>query len=57
MKATTTEGSLLFNASLYTSDNKNISKVITILNNNMYHVEKIEKVHQTNTLLIAKLSD
>ena len=56
MKATTTKGSLLFNASLHKSDNKKLSNIITQLNNNNYQVEKIEKVNKTNTLLIAKLS-
>ena len=51
------KGSILFNASLYESDNKKLSNIITQLNNNKYQVEKIEKVNQTNTLLVAKLPD
>jgi len=56
IKAIGSRGNILFNASLHISDDKKLSNIITLLNNNKYQVEKMKKVNQTNTLLIAKSS-
>ncbi len=54
MNTIATNGTILFNASLHKSDDKKLSNIITLLNKNKYEIKKIEKVNQTNTLLIAK---
>jgi len=49
--------SILFNASLEANTNDNISNIISLLKENKYHVEKLEKVNQTNTLVIANIKN
>lgn len=51
------EKSILFNASLEADSNDNILTIISLLKENKYDVEKLEKVNQTNTLVIAKLKN
>ncbi len=53
IKATTNKGSVLFNASLHISDDKNLSKIISFLNKDSFATQKLENVNLTNTLLIA----
>ena len=55
MRAIAVNGTILFNASLHKTDNDKLSDIILLLKKNNYTIEKIEKVDQTNTLLIAKL--
>ena len=47
--------SILFNASLEAETNDKISTIISLSKEHNYHVEKLEKVNRTNTLVIAKL--
>jgi predicted membrane-bound spermidine synthase len=49
--------SILFNASLEANTNDKISTIISLLKENKYHVEKLEKVNQTNTLVIANIKN
>ena len=49
--------SILFNASLDTNTNDKISCIISLLKKNSYHVEKLEKVNETNTLVIATIKN
>ena len=51
--ATTNKGSILFNASLHSSDDKNLSDVSTLLHKNKFQLQKLKNVNKTNTLLIA----
>lgn len=56
VKANSSKGSILFNASLDTDDNNNLIKLKELLTDNQYEIEQINKVEGTNTLLIAKSS-
>jgi predicted membrane-bound spermidine synthase len=49
--------SILFNASTEANANDNISTIISLLKEHKYHVEKFEKVNQTNTLVIANIKN
>ncbi len=53
-KAVSKKGSILFNASLYKTEDKKLAKIIAFLHKHGFQTEKIEKVNNTNTLLIAK---
>ena len=53
IKATTNKGSILFNASLHSSDDKKLSDVSTLLHKNKFQLQKLKNVNKTNTLLIA----
>ena len=44
---------ILFNASLDSSTNDKISAIISLLKNHNFKVQKLEKVNETNTLVIA----
>jgi len=57
IKATSQNGSVLFNASLHKNDDKKLSKVTVLLKKNNYAIQKLENVNQTNTLLIAESSN
>ena len=54
VKANSSKGSILFNASLDTDDNNNLINLKQLLTDNQYKIEQINKVEGTNTLLIAK---
>ena len=54
VKANSSKGSILFNASLDTDDNNNLINLKQLLTDNQYEIELIKKVEGTNTLLIAK---
>ena len=56
VKANSSKGSILFNASLDTDDNNNLINLKQLLIDNQYEIEQINKVEGTNTLLIAKSS-
>ena len=47
-------GSILFNASLQDDNDKKVSELISNLHTNNYKIQKLEKVNNTNTLLIAE---
>ena len=53
VKANSSKGSILFNASLDTDDNNNLKNLKQLLTDNQYEIEQINKVEGTNTLLIA----
>jgi len=53
VKATATNGSILFNASLEKSRNNDLEQVIDFLKSNLYQTQIFEKVNGINTLVIA----
>lgn len=54
LTACSTNGSILFNASVKPSNNNAINDVIDFLKTHMYNTEVYEKVNGTNTLIIAR---
>lgn len=54
IKASATNGSLIFNASVEKTKNNALNTVIDFLKTQFYTAEVYEKVNQTNTLIIAK---
>lgn len=54
LKASSTNGAILFNASLAKSKSKALNEVIEFLKSHMYHTEVFEKVNATNTLILSK---
>jgi len=54
VKANSSKGSILFNASLQSSNDKTLSEITSFLSNKKYNTEQFNKVNGTNTLLIAK---
>ncbi|HUH27224.1 fused MFS/spermidine synthase [Gelidibacter sp.] len=54
LKASSTNGAILFNASLAKSKSNALIKVIEFLKSRMYHTEVFEKVNATNTLILSK---
>jgi len=57
LKSTNQKGSILFNASLNNSDDNKLTSITKLLKRNNFEIEKLEKVNQTNTLVIAKSSN
>ena len=57
VKANSSKGSILFNASLQSNNDKSLSEITSFLLNNRYKTEQLNKVNGTNTLLIAKSSN
>lgn len=54
IKANSSKGIILFNASLQTDDDNNIQDIKSLLLASNYKTEQLNKVEGTNTLLIAK---
>lgn len=54
IKASTTNGAIIFNASLEKTKSNALNIVIDVLKTKFYKTEVYEKVNQTNTLIIAK---
>ena len=54
IKASSTNGAILFNASLAKSKSNALNEVIEFLKSHMYHTEVFEKVNATNTLILSK---
>lgn len=54
IKASSTNGAILFNASLEKSKSNALNEVIEFLKSHMYHTEVFEKVNGTNTLILSK---
>ncbi|RXJ52682.1 spermidine synthase [Gelidibacter gilvus] len=54
IKASSTNGTILFNASLAKSKSNALNEVIEFLKSHMYHTEVFEKVNATNTLILSK---
>lgn len=54
LKASSTNGAILFNASLAKSKSNALNEVIEFLKSHMYHTEVFEKVNATNTLILSK---
>lgn len=54
VKANSPKGNIIFNASLQSNNDNNLSGIISYLENNKYQTQKFKKVNETNTLLIAK---
>lgn len=50
------KGQLLFNAALEEKDKKHLDKLVKLLQKKQFKVERIEKVNQANTLILAKQS-
>ena len=51
-----TSKSMLFNASLENSKNDKITSIISLLSTHNFEIEKLEKVKDTNTLVIATIN-
>lgn len=47
-------GAILFNASLHVQDAKKLDSVTNLIENESFKIKRMDKVNQTNTLLIAK---
>ena len=47
-------GNILFNGSLKDDNDQKLLGIMSHLDSNYYHIEKLEKVNGTNTLIIAK---
>lgn len=56
IKANSSTGNILFNASLNSDNNDYISEITMFLKSKNYKLELLQKVNGTNTLLIAKLT-
>ncbi|MGJ8591274.1 MAG: fused MFS/spermidine synthase [Aquaticitalea sp.] len=54
LKASSTNGTVLFNASLEKSKSKTLNEVIDFLKVNFYSTEIFEKVNNANTVILAK---
>lgn len=54
LKASSTNGAILFNASLEKTKSTALNDVIEFLKSHMYHTEVFEKVNNTNTLILSK---
>lgn len=54
LKALSTNGAILFNASLDKTKSSALNEVIEFLKSHMYHTEVFEKVNNTNTLILSK---
>lgn len=54
LKASSVNGTVLFNASLDKTKSTALNEVIEFLKSHMYHTEVFEKVHTTNTLIVSK---
>lgn len=54
LKASATNGAILFNASLDKTKSNALNEVIEFLKSHMYHTEVFEKVNSTNTLILSK---
>jgi spermidine synthase len=54
LTAKSTNGNIIFNASLETSKSKALNDLIGFLKSHIYKVEVFEKVNNTNTMVIAK---
>jgi len=54
LKASSTNGAILFNASLETTESKTLKELIQFLKSHMYHTEVFKKVNGTNTLILSK---
>lgn len=54
LKGSSTNGTVLFNASLEKTKSKALNEVIDLLKTHFYRVEIFEKVNNSNTLILAK---
>lgn len=54
LKALSTNGAILFNASLDKTKSSALNEVIEFLKSHMYQTEVFEKVNNTNTLILSK---
>ncbi len=53
IRSNSENGSILFNGSLRDDNDQKLLGIMSHLDSNYYHIEKLEKVNGTNTLLIA----
>lgn len=54
IKTASPKNQIIFNAALHQNNNQKLASIISILNQNKYKTETLNKVNGTNTLLIAQ---